>query len=72
MPEITPVRILVADDQVDILNALKFLLSDEGYEVTEARSRGKRWSGSRLPTSIWLSWISITRVTRHRVRRAWT
>jgi DNA-binding NtrC family response regulator len=31
-------RILVADDQVDILNALKFLLSDEGYEVTEARS----------------------------------
>ena len=41
MPEITPVRILVADDQVDILNALKFLLSDEGYEVTEARSPGE-------------------------------
>jgi DNA-binding NtrC family response regulator len=38
MAETTPVRILVADDQVDILNALKFLLSDEGYEVTEARS----------------------------------
>ena len=41
MPETTPVRILVADDQVDILNALKFLLSDEGYEVTEARSPGE-------------------------------
>jgi DNA-binding NtrC family response regulator len=41
MPEITPVRILVADDQADILNALKFLLSDEGYEVTEARSPGE-------------------------------
>ena len=38
MAETTPVRILVADDQVDILNALKFLLSDEGYEVTDARS----------------------------------
>jgi DNA-binding NtrC family response regulator len=41
MPETTPVRILVADDQVDILNALKFLLSDEGYEVTDARSPGE-------------------------------
>ena len=41
MPEITPVRILVADDQADILNALKFLLSDEGYEVSEARSPGE-------------------------------
>jgi DNA-binding NtrC family response regulator len=34
----TPIRILVADDQVDILDALKLLLSDEGYEVTVARS----------------------------------
>jgi DNA-binding NtrC family response regulator len=41
MPETTPVRILVADDQVDILNALKLLLSDEGYEVTDARSPGE-------------------------------
>src|SRR5262245_9246920 len=38
MTDASPIRILVADDQVDILNALKFLLSDEGYEVTEARS----------------------------------
>ena len=38
MAETSPVRVLVADDQVDILNALRFLLSDEGYEVTEARS----------------------------------
>ena len=38
MAETTPVRILVADDQVDVLDALKFLLSDEGYEVRAARS----------------------------------
>src|SRR5262245_41686770 len=38
MTDASPIRILVADDQPDILNALKFLLSDEGYEVVEARS----------------------------------
>lgn len=38
MAETNPVRILVADDQPDILNALKLLLSDEGYEVADARS----------------------------------
>jgi DNA-binding NtrC family response regulator len=32
------VRILVADDQADILDALRLLLSDEGYDVTAARS----------------------------------
>ncbi|CAN5713474.1 hypothetical protein BH24ACI5_BH24ACI5_06910 [soil metagenome] len=37
----TPVRILVADDQVDILDALRLLLTDEGYEVTAARSPGE-------------------------------
>jgi DNA-binding NtrC family response regulator len=35
------VRILVADDQADILDALRLLLSDEGYEVTAARSPGE-------------------------------
>jgi DNA-binding NtrC family response regulator len=38
MADTNPVRILIADDQADILNALKLLLSDEGYEVAEARS----------------------------------
>ena len=38
MADTNPVRILIADDQPDILNALKLLLSDEGYEVAEARS----------------------------------
>src|SRR5688572_32072443 len=38
MGQTTPVRILVADDQVDILDALRMLLTDEGYEVTTARS----------------------------------
>ena len=41
MPQTTPVRILVADDQADILNALQLLLSDEGYDVTAARSPGE-------------------------------
>src|SRR6478672_12708229 len=38
MPDTTPIRILVADDQQDIIDALKLLLLDEGYEVTPARS----------------------------------
>jgi DNA-binding NtrC family response regulator len=38
MAETTPVRVLIADDQPDILNALRFLLLDEGFEVVEARS----------------------------------
>ena len=38
MADTTPVRILIADDQVDVLNALQLLLSDEGYDVTSARS----------------------------------
>ena len=38
MPETTPIRILIADDQQDIIDALKLLLLDEGYEVTPARS----------------------------------
>lgn len=32
------VKILAADDQADILNALTLLLSDEGFDVTAARS----------------------------------
>ena len=31
-------RVLIADDQVDILNALKLLLADEGYDVATAQS----------------------------------
>ena len=41
MGQTTPVRILVADDQADILDALRMLLGDEGYEVTPARSPGE-------------------------------
>jgi DNA-binding NtrC family response regulator len=38
MPDTTPVRVLIADDQPDVLNALRFLLLDEGFEVVDARS----------------------------------
>ena len=41
MPHTTPVRILVADDQVDILDAFRLLLTDEGYDVVAARSPGE-------------------------------
>src|SRR3954452_16071450 len=33
-----PPRILIADDQADVVAALKLLLGDEGYEVVAARS----------------------------------
>jgi DNA-binding NtrC family response regulator len=38
MPETTPIRVLVADDQQDIIDALRLLLLDEGFEVQAARS----------------------------------
>ena len=38
MADTSPVRVLIADDQPDILNALRLLLLDEGLEVVEARS----------------------------------
>jgi DNA-binding NtrC family response regulator len=38
MPDTTPIRVLIADDQQDIIDALKLLLLDEGFEVTPARS----------------------------------
>jgi DNA-binding NtrC family response regulator len=41
MADSRPTRILVADDQPDVLNALALLLGDEGYDVTAARSPGE-------------------------------
>src|ERR671921_645650 len=41
MPETTPIRILIADDQQDIIDALRLLLLDEGYEVLPAQSPGE-------------------------------
>src|SRR6476659_9627903 len=38
MPETTRIRFLIADDQQDIIDALRLLLIDEGYEVSPARS----------------------------------
>jgi DNA-binding NtrC family response regulator len=55
MGQTTPVRILVADDQVDILDALRLLLSDDGYEVTVARSPGEaleRLEGAEFDAAI--------------------
>jgi len=41
MPETTPIRVLIADDQQDIIDALRLLLLDEGFEVHSARSPGE-------------------------------
>src|SRR5262245_45548782 len=38
MADTTVFRVLIADDQQDILDALRLLLVDEGYEVRSARS----------------------------------
>jgi DNA-binding NtrC family response regulator len=38
MPTSHAARILIADDQADVVTALKLLLSDEGYDVTAASS----------------------------------
>ena len=38
MTEAAPARVLIADDQPDVLNALRLLLADEGHEVVLARS----------------------------------
>ncbi|HEX6465329.1 MAG TPA: sigma-54 dependent transcriptional regulator [Vicinamibacterales bacterium] len=38
MVETTAQRILIADDQQDVIDALRLLLGDDGYEVTAARS----------------------------------
>ena len=38
MPDTTQVRVLVADDQPDIVDALRLLLSEEGIDVVTARS----------------------------------
>ena len=38
MPDTTPIRVLIADDQQDIIDALRLLLIDEGFDVQSARS----------------------------------
>jgi DNA-binding NtrC family response regulator len=38
MRDTTAIRVLVADDQTDIVDALRLLLTDEGFEVVTARS----------------------------------
>ena len=37
-------RILICDDQPDIVNALKIYLQPEGYELFEAYNGNRRWS----------------------------
>jgi CheY-like chemotaxis protein len=38
MADTTPLRVLIADDQQDVIDALRLLLADDGYEVVPARA----------------------------------
>src|SRR5688500_1675790 len=55
MPDTTPVRVLVADDQTDIVDALRLLLSEEGLDVVTARTPAEaleRLEASEFDTAI--------------------
>ena len=44
---VTMARILICDDQPDIVNALKIYLKPEGYELAPPKT--DRWRWSRQP-----------------------
>src|SRR6516165_5939518 len=67
MADTTVFRILIADDQQDIIDALRLLLVDDGYEVTAARSPTEaldlmeriRAIDPTLPVLVMTAWSSI-------------
>ena len=64
-------RILVADDQADILSALKLLLKREGFDVDDGViARRACWTSPRASTWTSRSSTSTTRATRPPARRA--
>ena len=46
-------RILIADDQSDILEALRLLLKGEGFETTAVTSPVRSGARSKRATSTW-------------------
>ena len=48
---VPPTRILLADDQADVLEALRLLLKPAGYEVVTASSPGGHPGGARRARS---------------------
>ena len=51
------IRVLVADDQPDVLEALRLLLKTEGFEIEAAASPPRCWRRSRRANSMRCSWI---------------
>ena len=49
MAETSPIRILIADDQQDVIDALRLLLLDEGFEVVAGAIAGRGAGPARRP-----------------------
>ena len=65
--------ILIADDQPDVLEALRLLLKGEGFEIETARVAAGVLAARRdARASTPCSWTSTTRATRPRARRGST
>ena len=57
-PCMTQARVLVADDQADILQALRLLLSEAGFDTDLVSSvEAASWTGSARAATTCCSWI---------------
>ena len=51
MPDVQRLRILIADDQADVLEALRLLLKAEGWDLETVASPASRPSNAATSTS---------------------
>ena len=65
-------RILAADDQPHILDAIELLLQPEGYRVTRAQSPREVWTVLPAKPSMRCSSTSITPAIRLPARKVWS
>ena len=49
-------RVLIADDQADVLHSLRLLLKSAGYEITAADTPARILECARVSTSTSSSW----------------
>ena len=55
-------RIMLIDDEVNIIKTLSSILEDEGYEVLAGKTGGRRSASLRGTSRTWPSWISGFRI----------
>ena len=67
-----PHRILVADDQADVLEALRLLLKAEGYQIETVKSPSAVMKAIEARDFDLAIIDSIIRATRRPGRKAWT